>query len=237
MALQSLPINLSPEFVTLDATADILFQWTPVGAPQTRFRLLIYDITTGSTLTYDSTVVVSTDTFLLVPGATMVNDKTYTWVVLVYRDAVNYVTSEWIIITTAIAPTVTVSFDSVTDQVYLFTGNYTVATNTTLQKFVFDLYDATNVLIDTSGVVYSATCQYGFSGLSNGVSYSLICTVTDQNNQTTISSPFAFVPSFSIPNTMSVVEVTVVDESAYNTIEWVAMLVVTGVLTGSGQYL
>lgn len=237
MASQSKPKNLVPEFSTLDAMTLIRFQWTPVGSPQVAYYLQIYDITSGSTLVYNSGVVVTTDTFLELAEGTLSNDRYYTWNVTVYKDGVNYIQSEWIIFATAQRPTVTIPFYGVSGQSFKFTGVPIVAAQTTLQKFIFNLYSSTGELVDTSGEVFSSTCEYIFSGLISNQTYVVECIVTDQLGQSGTSGYVVFTPVYTSTDPVQLLEVIVDNDNAYNTVNWGLIKLSTGIIFGVGYFV
>ena len=93
------------------------------------------------------------------------------------------------------------NFQSViTDRAYYFTGSYSQAENSSIQYYIFNLYNSDDELIDTTGKIFSADLKYDFDGFNSDTKYKieLVCMSQDNVEVTTSLKEFSVV--YSPPN-------------------------------------
>jgi len=227
---------MQPENITFDATTNKTFTWQNNGSAQTAFELFIWEVSNVMTLTYDSGMVSSATSSHVVPASSLANNKNYAWAVMSYHNAES-IQSEYISIKTATAPTVVLDSTPTIVQSYTFTATATLATNVSLQKYNFILYDSSNNIIEDYGEIYGLNPSQLVTGLINATNYKIECIVYDQNNQSGTTGKIPFQVNYTLPNVIPFMYLTIDDELASMTLDWTRIARITGIVTGTYHFM
>lgn len=235
---QSKPINMYPDYNTLDATQAIGFTWTPQGASQYGYQLVIYNQSLATpAIVYDSGVVVSTDEFKILPAATLSNGNYYSWAIRVYANVTDYINSDFLIFKTSAVPVVTLASTPNNVQNYTFQLIYTLASGVSFKKYRYTLYDSNGAVVEDTGDVYDPNATYSATGLVSGATYTIIGYVTDQNDLIGNTGLISFITNYTSPNGISLLTATADDINGDVQLDFTLIKLITGTITGTSSYV
>lgn len=230
------PTFLSPDNIGIDGDANYTFTWETNGDAQTDFQLYIYDL--DNNLVYDSTKITSATASHVVPLSTLTNGTEYKWYVKIWA-SVSYVSSDWVGFDANTTPTISIDAfaDPLPNQNYTFTATYTQAESVPVKSFEFILYDASDVEVTSSGLVYDTTVEYEIVGMLDSTNYKIECNITTQNGMTATSGKTSFSTDYDLPDTIPELTITENNTYGYVTLSWANLVQVLPVVSGSYSYV
>ena len=118
-----------------------------------------------------------------------------------------------------------------------FTTTYTQAQGVGVKYYIYNLYNETGVLLDTTGQVYSSLLTYSYDAFLSGSQYSLEVIVVNQDNVEVESGIQSFsvsygTPDLSIPPTVEIKR----DLNAIQ-VDWISDKQAIGVATGTTSFV
>lgn len=168
--------NPSPRNEVRDMSINQTFSGIVDGVRYTDYQLFIYKISDNS-LVYNSTKLALTPNLPdgalwehIVPSGSVTNSATesYKWRLQTWNGAENVTTREFPF-TARTTPILTFTPPStITTQSYEFTATLTQAEGDIPNNYTFELYDNTQTLVESSGLITNFNILYSFSGFSNG---------------------------------------------------------------------
>jgi hypothetical protein len=217
------------------------------GAQCVAYRLYVYKTSDGNTV-YDSTKVTLGATLydgdtLSVP-VTLTADNYY-WRILLYWDSTNYITSKPHPFKANSSPTM-IFFPSVPDTIttpsYTFIGQYTQTENVFIKYFNFSLYNEKDILLDTSGDVFSQNVRWLVNGLISGSSYKIKIVGYTQDEVAFSTALTSFTVTYSASTALTSPTATLqylFDSDQYDSrvlVDWGKIKSTVAVVTGSYSY-
>lgn len=194
-----------------DATQSATFSYQfndTIGDTISAHEAEIVDTATGNVV-YTLAKTGTATTSFTVAANTLTNGKTYQWRVRTYdAGGLQSPWSAYASLKCAVAPQVSVtdpvanqlvSGDSIT--VY---GSYVQSAGSPQKSFRFRLYDATDALLQDSGVISGATNAKTFAGLTNNTTYKVEFTATSNDDITATSAKVSFSVQYTPPATPTV---------------------------------
>lgn len=149
----------------------------------------------------------------------------------------NVVISEQVPFKTSSVPTLTLSPTTITKQKYNFIPIYEHAEDVLVNSFVAELYNEDDVLLKSSGTVYSSNIRYEFDGLLSGNIYKVKFTAVNNNGQECTTGFVEFDVDYPQP-TLNIKPSVInnYDDSSIS-IEWDAAIQTFGTVEGLYEYL
>lgn len=94
-------------------------------------------------------------------------------------------------------PALSVATDSpLASRKYAFVGTYSQAQGTGIKYHIFNLYDESNILLDTTGQIYNGLLEYTYDAFVSGFEYFIELIVVNQENVEITTVPEAFSVSY-----------------------------------------
>lgn len=227
---------MHPERTVIDPSEIIQFSWSPVGSVQYGYNLIIYEAG-GSTPVFSSGLTVSATPLHNLTANTLSPFKTYTWGVDVYKDGVNAIASDILVLTTSIKPVISIDTLPTSSQSFEFEMSYTIYGGTDVLKYRYILYDENDIVVGDSDFIYNYTTKYTFSGFIKNKLYSIKGILYDTNGLYTETPIYDFVVDYSIYFTTEDIVVTTDDDSAKMDIQWKKVLDLEGVYSATPTYV
>lgn len=215
--------------VPFDATQDYTVTFNVIGGDQVVGNTIIVTNASSGVQVYTNTVT----SFVLsntIPANTLVNG-TYYSITVTTKNSSAQISSE----STPISfycyanPIVTpVNFTSegiINNANYQFQLQYTQAQSEPLESYNIRLYNAANVQIATSGVIYTGsstvplTISYEFTGMTNATVYSIGLTGVTLHGMPVIFEPIQFTVQYETPSAYSLINLTNNCDGGYVTIQ------------------
>lgn len=228
MATAKLPINLSPNFTVIDATQSFQFTWESSSFLQYGYQLLCYE-STGALIINTGTVV-SQNQYLNVIANTLTNNKTYVWILRVYKAPTDFIDTSYTKFFTRTQPTVTLTATPTAQQNFNFQFSYTLSTSSTYKKFKANLYNSDDVLINTSGWLYNTETEYEFGGFLSGDVYKIEGIVEDQTGLQGTSGLIPFTVTYTTEANIGIITAISDDCNAVMNISWERIVQIIGVV-------
>lgn len=134
-------------------------------------------------------------------------------------------------------PTLTLNPTTITAQEYEFVPTYTHAQNIFVNSFVADLYNEDDVLINSSGTVYSSNIKYSFDGLLSGTKVKIKFSAINTMGQECTTGLVEYTVNYVQP-TINIKPITYNNYSnGFISINWEAILSTFGTSVGTFQYM
>lgn len=239
------PTIISPKSVQeIIYNTNNTFSWQANGdITQVAYQLYIRRVS-DNVQVYDSTKTTSSNENHTVPSGTLATGVLYKWIINSYYDGTNYKSSKWEIFKAISTPTVTISSTPSTQQSYEFGFSYNHPNLISVKTYKVGLYQG-STLIDESDDIYpdslitysSTPLTYTFEGMQSGQTYQVECVVTDQNDYQITSGKISFSINYTYPDTISGLAATINNTNGSITLDWINIIQVLPVVTGSYEYL
>ena len=182
----------------IDGSKANTFTATVHGDVITKYQILIHENNTGVSV-YTSDEISGTyyngDTIIFVlPSSQLQNGKDLLWKIKLWDRNNNTLTSPPVFFKTRTTPVVQVNeISSPHNRANVdFSGTYYQHQNVPIQYYIWNIYDAEDNLIDTSGKIYNSKLTYNYDGLLSGNTYKYQLVVVNQDNVQIASSKFSF---------------------------------------------
>lgn len=111
--------------------------------------------------------------------------------------------------------------ETIDDRKYSFIGNYSQSENSSIQYYIFNLYN-NGELIDTTDKVFSADLQYNFDGFISNEEYEIEFICVSQDNVEVTTGKKKFSVSYNAPILDVIPEVKVLKDYDAVQVEWQA---------------
>jgi len=118
-----------------------------------------------------------------------------------------------------------------------FKGTYNQAQSVGIKYHVFNLYDESGILLDTTGEVYNGDLTYSYDAFLSGQDYSLKLTVVTQENVTIETEDNTFTANYSSPDFEFPPSVKNIPEETGVEVEWTLDKIATPVTTGTWEII
>lgn len=236
------PQNPSPRNEVRDMLLDQDFTCTVDGVKYTDYQIRIYRVS-DNVLVHDTT-----KTNLVTPlangailthtltGGTITNSATesYKWSIQVWNGAETKTSREFQFFAKT-TPVLTFTVPAtITSQSYEFTATLVQAQGDIVNNYIFELYDNTNELIESSNSITDFNIQYTFDGFTNGDSLGIRLYGTTTGNQSFDSGIVSFDVAYAEPEISLVPNTEVDNNTSLVTIEIPSTTQIFGVPTPSG---
>lgn len=182
----------------IDGSKANTFTATVHGDVIIKYQILIHENNTGVSV-YTSDEISGTyyngDTIIFVlPSSQLQNGKDLLWKIKLWDRNNNTLTSPPVFFKTRATPVVQVNeISSPHNRANVdFSGTYYQHQNVPIQYYIWNIYDAEDNLIDTSGKIYNSKLTYNYDGLLSGNTYKYQLVVVNQDNVQITSSKFSF---------------------------------------------
>lgn len=121
----------------------------------------------------------------------------------------------------------------ITERLYTFYGTYVQEQFVPLKYFIFNLYDDSNELIDTTGKVFNERIEFSYDGFVTGETYKVELIVENQDSVITSTGKVSFDVLYSgISSTIQPITEILYDQDAIK-VEWSNVVQLLGKYTGS----
>ena len=236
------PIGLEPNNETRDMTEAQIFTGV-VQNTTTDYQVRIYDLS-DNTLLYDSGKVTdsyyATETLSVTIPITpaIATVRELKWTLEIFNGA-DSVLSREIPFTNYEPPTVNLSSTpaTITEQSYEFEITYSHPQSIEPISYEIELYDSTDELIRTSGVINNASLRYTFENFLDNTVYKVKGYVTDANNIEVETSLTQFAVDYLEPSLTFSPTVENKPEVGGIEIKWGGAYSITGSATGDYRYI
>lgn len=236
--------NPSPRNEVRDMSINQIFSGIVDGVRYTDYQLFIYKVSDNS-LVYNSTKVALTPNLPdgavwqhTVPLGSVPNSATvtYKWKLQVWNGAETVTTREFQF-TAKTTPVLTFTpSNPITTQSYNFTATLTQAQGDIPNNYTFELYDNTQGLIESSGLITNFNISHTFSGFSNGDELYVRVFGTTTGNQTFDSGLITFDVVYAEPDINLKPEATVDNTQGIITITRGEAIQILGTSSGTISY-
>ena len=106
-----------------------------------------------------------------------------------------------------------------------------------VKDYTFNLYDNSDVLVQTSGLLLGATPAFEFTGMDNNTTYKVECQVTNQLNVSSISSKVSFTTDYTKPYAPDLAFVRANNITGVNDVDWSAVVTQVGTVQGNYSFV
>jgi hypothetical protein len=238
------PSKLVPNNTEIIASAMKVFSWQINGTvSQVAYQLVIRKVS-DNTVVYDSTKVSSSSFFCIISGGTLTAGTFYKWQITSYYSATEFTESEWIPFYASTAPTLTLSATPTTQQDFTFSFLYNHPNNIPVKTYRVRLTSNSQTVSDSLDVyppnlVYSSATPitYAVTGMVNGATYNVGCSVVTQEDFVVNSGFYAFTVNYTYLDSILELIVTPQNNNATMLLEWSNIHQVLGIANGSFEYL
>lgn len=174
------PSNIYPENLTFPANEPIEVTWKNNGDLQYAFKIVFKHIDTG-VVAFDSGKITNFGSKYTVPTNSLLNNKEYTYTVMVYNSNNDTATSSPVVVRCSERPVVTIPNDGfVRNQIATIQATYSHS-GSTLKTYEFILYDEFDNVLEQSGYLYDGLLEYTFSyRLIDDTNYKFECVAISQ---------------------------------------------------------
>lgn len=237
--MQFLPTQLYPNNIALIPSVANTFSWQVNGDFQVAYQLKIYK-NSDSSLVYDSTKVTSSTAKHVLLANTLTTNIDYKWNVRIYKDATNYIDSQYVFIKCLSAPIITMTVpSSMTTQFYTFSASYSQVENIPFDKWKMILYDSTGtIIIQDTGWNYNYNITYTFDGFEPDASYQIEC-ITEYSAYalSATTGKQSFTVTYDYPANVNYFNANVLDEIGGIKLLWQNLIQIIGESTGTISYV
>lgn len=215
--------------VPFDATQDYTVTFNVIGGDQVVGNTIIVTNASSGVQVYTNTVT----SFVLsntIPANTLVNGTYYSITVVTKNAATqsspaSNPTSFYCYATPVVTAVNFSSGGTINNSNYNFQLQYSQTQSEPLQSYSINLYNTSNVLIDSSGVIYTGsstvpiTVSYEFFGMTNATVYSIGLTGITLHGMPVSFSPIQFTVQYETPSAYSLINLTNNCDGGYVLIE------------------
>lgn len=226
-----------PDNESFSNTDSIRISWTNNGDLMTKFKIFVYDNSTGL-VEYQSGEVISYSPSHILPPLSLSNGKIYKYQIQIFNSAGDSICSDFKIFRCNSKPIVTIDTDGyVRNQKATIQANYSQAEGIGLKCYKFVLYDSFERIIEESEYIYDTALIYSFDYiLIDDNSYNVECIVFTQNDISGTSGRVSFVADYISPNVFFLLSTENDPYKPYLRLNWTTVRII-GETEGSTQFI
>lgn len=233
---------MEPKNTSVDMSAIQDFTCVVSGSQITDYRLIIYNNDTSAVL-YDTTkTALGTNLYngdtlsVSVPASSVANDLDLKWTLEYWNGTESVVSFEVFFISDPIG-TLTITVPAtVTAQKYTFDGTYSESATIGIKKWYYEIFDDSDVLLETTDESSSGNITHTFEGFLSGESYKIKGTLENANGIIIESTTYTFDVTYSTPESDITPVVTFdCDKQALN-VAYGDLVTTVGSVSGTSSY-
>jgi hypothetical protein len=231
------PSNIKPENFTFPAGESIEVTWKNNGDSMVAYEVVVRKIV-DNTIAFTSGKVVSYITKYIIPAGSLINGNEYTYVVTVYNNINEFVSSSPTLLKCNSRPIMSITTDGyVRNQVATVYGGYSQSESLLLKAFKFVLYDVFSHVLEQTDYIYDGSISHTFDyKLVDGEIYFIECVGITQNDLLGTSGLIRVVADYIQPNVYFSLGAETFIDKPFVRLTWTTVRII-GNTTGNVDYV
>lgn len=214
------PYGISLTNAVVDTNNPVPISWKTSGDTSASFSISVYKNSDG-TLIYTLPRIYSFAMSYTIPAGVIPSGQVYQIAITVWNKSSQSATSQLVVFTALSTPVVTVdAIETVTNNTYTFTANYSQAENDPLSTYTVNLYNSDKILLNSSGKLTDGLMSYIFDSLKSGSTYYIEFVATCNKGVTSSSGLVLFNVLYDNPNIYFEASAVNLPENASIKLDW-----------------